>query len=146
MSTATLTLTIEAPEVAAAINRLADAISADNQKTPETTVQNGPKASDIVGTVPVAPQSTSQPAAPAPTEVQVPPSMQQAAPAVVIPTAVPTYDIMTLANACAPLMDAGKQGELQNLLHQFGATMLGELPPAQYGAFAEAIRRMGAKI
>lgn len=145
MSTA-LTITIEAPELAAAINRLADAISADKLKAPEAPVSVGSQTPGIVGAVPAAPQPVPQPAASVPVAAQVPPPAQQVAPAVAIPTSAPIYDIMSLANACAPLMDAGKQSELQELLRQFGANMLGELSPAQYGAFAEAIRRMGAKI
>lgn len=140
MST-TLTIEIEAPEVAAAINRLADAISAGNPKVPETSAQ-----SNVSNVAPVTTQPVPQTVAPAQVAAQVTPPVQQVAPAVTVPTSVPTYDIMTLANACAPLMDAGKQSELQQLLHQFGANMLSELQPAQYGAFAEAIRRMGAKI
>ena len=44
------------------------------------------------------------------------------------------------------LMDSGKQQELIALLGQFGAAAIPELRPEQYGAFATALRGMGAQI
>nr|DAJ02426.1 MAG TPA: hypothetical protein [Caudoviricetes sp.] len=44
------------------------------------------------------------------------------------------------------LMDAGRQGDLQQLLARFGVEALPALPPVQYGAFATALREMGAQI
>lgn len=144
MST-TLTITFEAPEVAAAINHLADAIAA------KTSASKAPEAPELkLSPTPIAPFAESAPASASAMPVASPTPVQQpvtpVAPAAPIPTAVPTYDIMTLANACSPLMDAGRQKDLQDLLKQFGANMLSEIPQDQYGAFAEAIRRMGAKI
>ena len=51
-----------------------------------------------------------------------------------------------LARAAIPLMDAGGQQALVGLLSQFGVSALPELPKEQYGAFATALRGMGAKI
>lgn len=63
------------------------------------------------------------------------------------PTAPPcTYTIEQIQTACAPLMDAGKQPELIGLLSQFGVQSLPQLPKEQYGAFATALRGLGAKI
>ncbi len=63
------------------------------------------------------------------------------------PIAVPcTYTIEQIQAACAPLMDAGKQQELVNLLAQFGVPSLPQLPFEQYGAFVTALRGLGAKI
>ena len=44
------------------------------------------------------------------------------------------------------LMDAGRMNDLQALLAQFGINSLPELPESQRGAFATALRGMGAKI
>lgn len=57
-----------------------------------------------------------------------------------------TYSIEQIQSACAPLMDAGKQAELVGLLAQFGVQSLPMLPPEQYGAFATALRGLGARI
>ena len=51
-----------------------------------------------------------------------------------------------LAKAAIPLMDAGGQRVLVDLLSQFGVTTLPQLPKEQYGAFATALRGLGAKI
>ena len=63
-----------------------------------------------------------------------------------MPTATATYTIDQLAYAASPLIDAGKLPELQALLGQFGVNILTELPAEQYGAFATALRGLGAKI
>ena len=44
------------------------------------------------------------------------------------------------------LMDAGRVDELVNLLHSFGVQAVTDLKPEQMGAFATALRGMGAKI
>lgn len=70
-----------------------------------------------------------------------------AAPIQSAPIAAPSkYTIGQIQAACAPLMDAGKQQELVNLLAQFGVQSLPQLPPEQYGAFVTALRGLGAKI
>lgn len=77
--------------------------------------------------------------APAQVPVQVP--TQQA-----VPTSQPTYAMDDLSRAAMTLMDTGRQDELRNLLAQFGVQSLPDLPQDQYGAFATALRGMGAKI
>lgn len=57
-----------------------------------------------------------------------------------------TYTIEQIQAACAPLMDAGKQAELVGLLAQFGVQSLPQLTADQFGAFATALRGLGAKI
>jgi hypothetical protein len=84
-----------------------------------------------VATVPIQTVPTAVPAAPS-------------SPAV--PTAAPTYQIEDLARASAQLMDAGKQPQLLALLQQFKVQGLSQLQPGQFGAFATALRGMGAKI
>ncbi len=109
-----------------------------------------------VPTAPVAPVASvpAASAAPVPTAPvapgAVPTTPVTPAPAVQAPTTVPTsthtYTPDELAKAAMPLMDAGKQQELIGLVHQFGASSIPELRPEQYGAFATALRGMGAQI
>ena len=98
---------------------------------------------------PVTPQPVqTQQAAPATTPpVQqmapvTPPPVQQAP----VQTATPSYTADDLARAAMTLMDSGRQGDLINLLAQFGTEALTQLPPEQYGAFATALRGLGAPI
>lgn len=96
-----------------------------------------------VGAAP-APMAPAAPVAPA---VPIAPAVQQApsAPAAV-PTNTKTYTRDELAAAAIPLMDAGGQQALVDLLRRFGVATLPDLPQEQYGAFATALRAMGAKI
>lgn len=64
----------------------------------------------------------------------------------VVPTTTKDYTVDDLARAAIPLMDAGGQQVLVNLLSQFGVATLPQLPKEQYGAFATALRGLGAKI
>lgn len=74
--------------------------------------------------------------------------VQQAAPTNQAPvqTVPHTYTRDDLANAAMTLMDAGRQPDLLNLLAQFGVDSLPAIPPEQYGAFATALRGLGAQI
>lgn len=63
-----------------------------------------------------------------------------------VPTAEVSYQPDDLARAAMTLMDSGRQGELIQLLAKFGVSALPDLRPEQYGAFATALREMGAKI
>lgn len=91
-----------------------------------------------VAAVPTAPVVTApaQPAAPA----------KPAQPAAAVPTAQSSYTLDDLARAGMTLMDSGRQGDLLQLLARFGVDALPALPQAQYGAFATALREMGAQI
>lgn len=71
-----------------------------------------------------------------------PPPVQQAP----VQTAAPSYTADDLARAAMTLMDSGRQGDLINLLAQFGTDALTHLPQEQYGAFATALRGLGAPI
>ena len=61
-------------------------------------------------------------------------------------TAPPQYTIDQIMKAGATLMDAGRVDDLMNLLHNFGVSAVTELKPEQTGAFATALRSLGAKI
>ena len=56
------------------------------------------------------------------------------------------YTLDDLTRAAIPLMDSGKQPELLQLIRSFGVEALPSLQPEQYGAFATALRGMGAQI
>lgn len=91
---------------------------------------------------PAQPIVTQQPAvAPAST-----PSPSQAPVQTAVPTTAQSYSADDLARAAMTLMDAGRMNDLQALLAQFGINSLPELPESQRGAFATALRGMGAKI
>ncbi len=87
------------------------------------------------------------PAIPQPVQTQqmvpvTPPPVQQAP----VQTAAPSYSADDLARAAMTLMDSGRQDDLINLLAQFGTEALTQLPQEQYGAFATALRGLGAPI
>lgn len=95
---------------------------------------------------PAQPIVTQQPAvavAPASTPS---PSLGQAPVQTAVPTTAQNYSADDLARAAMTLMDAGRMNDLQVLLAQFGINSLPELPESQRGAFATALRGMGAKI
>lgn len=82
----------------------------------------------------------------APVTQAAPTQTTATSPAEAVPTAAPSYSSDDLAKACITLMDQGRQKDLQNLLAQFGVTALPQLMKEQYGAFATALRGMGAPI
>lgn len=94
--------------------------------------------------VPVQPIVSQQPAV-APTQASLP-SQGQAPVQTTVPTTTQSYSADDLARAAMTLMDAGRMNDLQALLAQFGINSLPELPESQRGAFATALRGMGAKI
>lgn len=95
--------------------------------------------------LPQAPASPAQAAAPSarPQPVAMPSAAPVPSP---VPTSPTTYALDDLARAAGTLMDTGRQAELVGLLQQFGVASLPELPQAQYGAFATALRGLGAQI
>lgn len=85
-------------------------------------------------------QAPIEPSAPAP---QSPAPVTPPAP---VPTTAPGYTLDDLTKAAIPLMDSGKQPELLQLIQSFGVEALPSLRPEQYGAFATALRGLGAQI
>lgn len=106
----------------------------------------------VVPTQPVAPVAPVQPTAPViPTQPAVPTAPAQSVTPVAptqatVPTTSVTYTPDDLARAAFALMDSGRQQELIGLLQQFGVNAIPELKPEQFGAFATALRGMGAQI
>ena len=101
---------------------------------------------ELTGSAPVsapaAPAAAPAPAAPAAPTAPVAP----AAPAAPVPTTQVSYKPDDLARAAMSLMDSGRQPDLIALLGQFGVVSIPDLRPEQYGAFATALRGMGAQI
>lgn len=135
-------VTIEAPELASAINNLATAIGGSAKPAVAATTP-------VVQTAVPAPAPVAQPAAapampaPAPVATNAPVSY----PAPNVPLAQPPkYTVDQIMAAGATLMDAGKVNELMNLLHSFGVQAVMDLKPEQLGAFATAMRELGAQI
>ncbi len=82
-----------------------------------------------------------------PTAFVTPPTQQMpGGPSNTVPTSAPVYTFDDLARAAGPLMDAGKTADLQALLRSFNVQALTQLPKEQYGAFATALRGLGARI
>lgn len=109
----------------------------------ERTVQNS--VPPVPGAVPTVTPAVK--AVPAVAAVSTPAASVAAAPSpAVVPVAAISYTPDDLARAAMTLMDAGRQTELIGLLQQFGVTTLPDLKQEQYGAFATALRGMGAKI
>ena len=107
------------------------------------------KAAQQVGTAQqaAAPQQAAPPAyTPAAPPVQAATPTQQLAQQGGVPTAAPSYTLEELGRAGVTLMESGKKAELEALVASFGVASLQQLPEAQYGAFATALRSMGAPI
>lgn len=122
---------------------------------PTPTQQAAPTAAQPAAATAAAPAQA--PVIPVPQPAQ--PSVQPPAPsapvqpaaapsgAASVPTAAPGYTLDDLSRAAITLLDAEhQQAELQQLLSQFGVAALPMLPESQYGAFATALRGLGAKI
>ncbi len=121
------------------------------KKAPEPVIPQGTTAPTAASqyAVPVTQAAPIQPVASAARTVPVQ-SAVPTAPTVPVQQAVPTstrtYTPDELAKAAMPLMDSGRQNELLTLLQQFGTSSIQTLHPSQYGAFATALRGMGAQI
>ena len=133
-----ITIEIHASELASAITALANALSGRPAAAPEmpAPVPVPVPASAPAPAAPVVPQAAPTPATPMPAPAPAP-----------VPTTAPqTYTLPQLQTACAPLLDAGRQQELVAMLQSFGVQAMTQLPQDKYGAFATALRGMGAKL
>lgn len=138
-------ITIEAPELAGAINNLAAAMGGAKLVPQQTTtpVMQQPSVNPQVVAAPAsAPVQPSSLPSPGPAAQAMP-----SYPAPNVPLAQPPkYTVDQIMAAGASLMDAGKVNELMNLLHSFGVQAVMDLKPEQLGAFATGLRELGAKI
>ena len=170
MSNMAMTIKVEAPDLVAALMRLAAAVNPDpNILTPDeprpqmpapapaapiappaapqppVAVPQGNVTPPVAAPVPpAAPLATTMPPAPAAAPA-APPAPAPAAPAVPVTTA-PTYTLDQVAKAGASLVDAGKMEPLLALLSRYGVQAVTQLAPEHYGAFATELRALGAQI
>ena len=153
---------IEVPDLAAAICKLAAAITPPDINTLTPDEPRGIPAAAPVAPVaapapaapvnptpaPVAPVAAPvAPTAPVPTEQPQPaaPVAQTSAPAAV-PVTAPTCTLDQIARAGASLVDAGKMEQLLALLARYGVAAVTQLQPDQFGVFATELRALGAQI
>lgn len=149
---------IEVPDLAAAVCKLAAAIT-----PPDINTLTPDEPRGIPAAAPVAPVAAPAPAAPvnptpapvapvaAPVAPTAPvPTEQPAAPVAQAPAAVPvtapTYTLDQIARAGASLVDAGKMEQLLALLARYGVAAVTQLQPDQFGVFATELRALGAQI
>lgn len=101
----------------------------------------------VVPTTPVPPMApVTQPDVPNQPEVETSPVQPTSQMPAQVPTTERTYTAEELQVAAVTLVDKGMMAQLQELLNRFGVNALPELPKEQYGAFATALRGMGAQI
>lgn len=151
---------IEAPDLSAAILKLAEALTPKTKSALDETAEAfraatvpaeqlaTPTASASVMPAPTTPAPAPGPtAAPAPTAGPSAATVPGNAPAPVVPVAAaPSYSMEQIATAGAALVDAGKRDQLLELLGRFGLRAVTQLQPAQYGVFAAELRALGAQI
>lgn len=161
-------ITVEAPDLAASIIKLAEAIASGpdpNLLTPDEPrpVASYPTTPAPAVAAPVAPVSPVSPAPVTPTATPTPaPGPAVAAPAptagpasvtpgntpapAVPVTTAPAYTLDQISRAGASLVDAGKMQQLLELLGRYGVQAVTQLQPEQYGTFATELRALGAQI
>jgi len=146
---------VEAPDLAAAIEKLAAAITpldpsllagTPAASQPVSAPAPAPAATPAPPVVPIPPPAPT-PAAPAPAAPVAPAPAPATAPAPAVPvTTAPTYDLNTIAAAGSALVTAGKMEPLLALLKKYGVAAITQLKPEQYGGFVTELRALGAQI
>lgn len=123
-----------------------------NQGVPTTTVAVQPNSISMTAPNAAVQVTPTQVAVTAPTvNVATDAQVQTAAPLQTPVTApvsqeVKKYTLPEIQAALAPLLDAGKAVELQQLMTQFGVQYLGQVPEERYPELVNAIRGLGARI
>lgn len=168
-------ITVEAPDLAASILKLAEAIASGpdpallipDEPLPVSAYPVTPAAAPVAPVAaPVSPAPVNPTPGPAPTTaapVAAPSSSptpvtnaptagptsaapgNTPAPAVPV-TGAPAYTLDQISRAGASLVDAGKMQQLLELLGRYGVQAVTQLKPEQYGAFATELRALGAQI
>lgn len=129
-------VTIDAPELAAAINNLAAAL-----KPPTRTLElfDGSvrltEAAESAGVVDCNATAASEKEAAKATQ----PEAEQAQP-------VKTYTLDEISRAGTALIDEGKMPQLIELLKRYNVQALTQLDPSAYPAVAEELKALGAKL
>lgn len=120
-------------------------VEGEKVEKPVQSAVVAPAAAPVAPAVPIQSVPVT-PVVPVPTQTPVVQSVPTAPVQTPVPTTSVTYTPDDLARAAFALMDSGRQQELIGLLQQFGVNAIPELKPEQYGAFATALRGMGAQI
>lgn len=151
-----INVTVNAPELAEALNNLAAALKGAKPEPAASKTGKADKPAPVppadymppadTAPAPATPAPAVTPApAPAPAPVQAPVTPAPApAPVPVVPA--PTYSRDQIMTAGAALIDAGKINELMGLLNSFGVQAVTQLKQDQLGAFATELRKLGAQI
>lgn len=145
-------VTIACPDLLAAAKLLArnsipEAVEAPAAPAVETTTAPMPVPAPAPVSVP-APTPVSVPAVPATsTPVNTANPVPAAAPVVPLSQG-PTYTLAQIAKAGADLIsqNPGLMPQVNALLAQYGVQAVTDVKPEHYGAFATALRGLGAKI
>lgn len=126
---------------------------ATNQGVPTTTVAVQPNSISMMAPNAAVQVTPTQVAITAPTvnvatdaPVQTVTAPVQTAVTAPVSQEVKKYTLPEIQAALAPLLDAGKAVELQQLMAQFGVQYLGEVPEDRYPELVNAIRGLGARI
>lgn len=150
-------ITVEAPDLAASILKLAEAIASGPDPSILTPDEPLPVASYPTAPAPAPAPAPAAPVSPAPVTPTQPPTPAPTAgqtsaapgntPAPTVPVAgAPTYTLDQISRAGASLVDAGKMQQLLELLGRYGVQAVTQLQPEQYGTFATELRALGAQI
>lgn len=146
-------ITVEAPDLAASILKLAEAIASGpdpallipDEPLPVSAYPATPAAAPVAAPV-AAPSPSPTPVTNAPTAGPTSAAPGNTpAPAVPV-TGAPAYTLDQISRAGASLVDAGKMQQLLELLGRYGVQAVTQLKPEQYGAFATELRALGAQI
>lgn len=151
-----INVTVNAPELAEALNNLAAALKGAKPEPAASKTGKADKPAPVppadymppadTAPAPATPAPAVTPApAPAPAPVQAPVTPAPA-PAPVPVAPAPTYSHDQIMTAGAALIDAGKINELMGLLNSFGVQAVTQLKQDQLGAFATELRKLGAQI
>ena len=151
MADFTITHRIEAPALVDALNNLAAALSGGPVAAAPTgeqkPIQFTPKQDTPAqaAPAPTAPPATAVSSANAPTPAATPnAAANAAAPSPAATSKAVTFDDIVAAGS--QLLDAGRMGDLLNLLKGFGVQAITQLKPEQFPDVAVALRGLGAKI
>ena len=160
---------IEAPELAGAINNLADAMKArvelmgqpvsmaplprtEDAQQPAPAPVTAPVAAPVQQPVAPAPAVTAPAVAPVqpqpvtPTTAPAPVTAPAPAPTVAAPTPAPAVTFDAIIAAGSQLLEQGKMPQLTELLKGFGVQAITQLKPEQYPVVAEGLKNLGAKF
>lgn len=147
-------ITVDCPDLVNAATTLANALAGVK---PAANPAAAPAAANVSGTAPVAQYGSAAPVAQVnPTQTGYPstPSMptsypSNTAPVTAAPVAqAPAFTLEQVSKAGADLITAqpAKMQDLMALLQQYGVQTIQALPADKLGAFATALRGMGAQI